>query len=326
LRISDLILSYRTDKASAYPTLRFRTRQHYDSLLRRIEADLGAREVAEVRTRDITLTHQLWSLRGVHMAHALIGMLRTLCNYGGTILEDDACITLAGRMGAMRFKMGKPRQIRITADQVVAVRAMAHDMGYHAIALAQAFQFDLMLRQRDVIGEWIPETEPGESDVRDGNGWKWLRGIRWSEIDDKLILRHVTSKRQKEIEVDLTLAPMVMAELRFEHLIVAPSPETRHRIRSGGPIIVQPETGLPYSGHEFRRLWRLVARAAGVPDNTFNMDSRAGAISEATDAGASLELVRHAATHSDVATTARYSRGSTGKIAEVMRLRAEARR
>jgi site-specific recombinase XerD len=55
------------------------------------------------------------------------------------------------------------------------------------------------------------------------------------------------------------------------------------------------------------------------------MDSRAGAISEATDAGADLEHVRHAATHSDIAMTQRYSRGSEDKIAGVQRLRAEHR-
>jgi hypothetical protein len=35
-------------------------------------------------------------------------------------------------------------------------------MGWHSIALAQAIQFDCALRQKDVIGEWVPESEPGE--------------------------------------------------------------------------------------------------------------------------------------------------------------------
>src|ERR1700722_15053777 len=126
--IADLIASYRTDKASSYASLRYRTRQHYDSLLRRIDGDLGERDIATVKTRDLLLTHKLWSMRGIPMAHALVGMLRTLCSYGGTMLEDDACITLAGRMGAMRFKMGKPRSVRITADQVVAIRTKAHEL------------------------------------------------------------------------------------------------------------------------------------------------------------------------------------------------------
>jgi len=55
------------------------------------------------------------------------------------------------------------------------------------------------------------------------------------------------------------------------------------------------------------------------------MDSRAGAISEATDAGADLEHVRHAATHSDIAMTQRYSRGSVEKVENVQRLRTKHR-
>src|SRR5262249_46543888 len=36
----------------------------------------------------------------------------------------------------------------------------------------------------------------------------------------------------------------------------------------------------------YAREWRVVARAAGVPDQVWNMDARAGGISEADDAGA----------------------------------------
>ena len=51
------------------------------------------------------------------------------------------------------------------------------------------------------------------------------------------------------------------------------------------------------------------------------MDSRAGAITEATDAGADLEHIRHAATHSDISMTQRYSRGDADKTAGVLRQR-----
>jgi len=320
MKIADLIASYRADPASSYHALRYRTRQHYDSLLRVIDADLGERDVTEIRTRDLKLIHQTWSLRGVAMAHALVSMLRTLCSFGMVLMEDNDCVNLSTKMSAMRFPMAKPRKSRLTYEQVVAIRAEARRQERYSIALAQAFQFEGTLRQRDVIGEWIPECEPGESDVHD-NGFKWLRGLRWSEIDDKLILRHVTSKRNKEVEINLNLAPMVMAELRFEFLIPASAP----RIRAGGPVIVSEETGLPYSGHEFRRLWRLVARAAGVPDDTFNMDSRSGAITEAFMSGANPEAVRKSATHSALSTTSRYSRGDADEIAEVMRLRVASR-
>jgi hypothetical protein len=55
------------------------------------------------------------------------------------------------------------------------------------------------------------------------------------------------------------------------------------------------------------------------------MDARAGAITEAIGAGAALEDVRHAATHSDISMTQRYSRGSAEKVAKVMQLRVKHR-
>lgn len=70
-----------------------------------------------------------------------------------------------------------------------------------------------------------------------------------------------------------------------------------------------------------RRKWRIVADRAGLPKSLRNQDSRAGGITEATDAGADLEHVRHAATHSNISMTQRYSRGSVEKTANVMQLR-----
>jgi hypothetical protein len=188
-----------------------------------------------------------------------------------------------------------------------------------AIALAQAFQFECMFRQKDIIGEWLPGSEPGVSDVLDGTD-KWLWGIRWSEIDANLKLVHVTSKRQKEIEIDLRLADMVLAELRLIYGF-DPARDDRSALPASGPVIREGRTGLPYHDDQFRAQWRKLARAVGIPDTVRNQDSRAGAISEATDAGADLEHVRHAATHSDISQTQKYSRGSTDKAAGVLKLR-----
>jgi hypothetical protein len=216
-------------------------------------------------------------------------------------------------LSKMRFAMPQPRTERLTAEQAIAIRAKAHELGRPSIALAQAFQFELMLRQKDVIGEWVPLAEPGVTDLT-ADGLKWLRGIRWEEIDQNMVLRHVTSKRQKEIVVSLRNAQMVMEEIG--RLAEVPA---------SGPIIVSEWDKLPWTSPEFRRWWRICADAAGVPKKVRNMDSRAGGISEATDAGADLELVRHAATHSNISMTQRYSRGAEEKIATVQMKRAEHR-
>jgi hypothetical protein len=161
----------------------------------------------------------------------------------------------------MRFENPKPRSEQLTAEHVKAIREKAHELGKPSIALAQAIQFELMLNQKDVIGEWLPATEPGESDIV-LDGLKWLHGIRWSEIDNNLILRHVTSFRKKMVEIDLKRAPMVLEEIK--RLGATPK---------NGPVVVSEWSQKPWSSNEFRRWWRKLADAAGVPKNIRNMDS-----------------------------------------------------
>lgn len=318
--VRGLIHIYQIDANSSFRKLRYRTRQHYDILCRRIARDHGDKLVSEISVRDIIEWHRMWSESGVTMAHALIRMFRGLISFGMSLLEDPACEKLSLRLSKQRFEMGKSRTSTLTADQAIAIRAEAHRRDLHSIALAQAIQFDGMLRQKDVIGEYVPRDEPGLSEITHA-GTKWLHGLRWSEIDEHLICRHVTSKRQKLIELDLKLMPMVLEELRR----VYPDLD-RSKMPASGPVVIYENTDRPHGAYHFRHLWRQIARAVGVPDNIRNMDSRAGAISEATDAGAELEHIRHAATHSDIAMTQKYSRGSAEKTAGVMRKRAEFRK
>lgn len=315
--LRSLINCYQTDPDSGYGKIRYRTRLNYNSMLRRLERQCGDELIANLRTRTIIRWYEDWCKIGVATAHSLVDMMRTLLGFGGSILENEECARLKGLLHNMNFKMSKPREKILTAKHVIAIRAKAHEMGLPSIALAQAFQFECTLRQKDVIGEWIPIEEPGASDViNHRTGKKWMRGLRWQEIDQALVLRHTTSKRQKDIEVALRLAPMVMEELEKIGL---------DKLPASGPIVISERTLRPYRARQFIERWRKVARAAGVPDDIFNMDSRAGAITEATDSGAALEDVRHAATHSDVAMTQRYSRAQAQKTATVMDLRVKHR-
>lgn len=350
--VGGLIGCFQTDHDSTYRKLRFKSREQSDTLCKIIERTtwempdgitltVGDTPLSMVKGRVVLRWHEKWSEGGkVAMGHSLIGQLRTLCGFGITMLEDDECGRLSGVLGKMRFSNPKPRNERLTADQAVMIRkeAHSHKKPRPSMALAQAFQFECMFRQKDVIGEWVPQNEPGPSGavlaavggnsltIEDGNN-KWARGIRWEEIgydraDEKrtgsdLVLTHTTSKRQKEIKVDLRLAPMVMEELALRY----GAGFTRADLPDTGPIIVNDRDGIPWYPQEFRRYWRIYANACGIPKSIKNMDSRAGAISEATDAGAELEHVRQAATHSDIGMTQKYSRGSTEKIAGVMEKR-----
>jgi hypothetical protein len=308
--VRSLIYCYTHDKDSSFRKLRYGSRQNYGQFLNRIERDHGDKLIADLKGRDMLRWHEDWALRGTAMAHSLIRMFRGLLTFGFTILEMQECGNLAMILSKQRFKMAPARTAFLTAEMADAIRAKAHAKGQHSIALAQAFQFEGMLRQRDVIGEWVPMSEPGPELARHRN-MKWQRGLLWSEIDEDLILRHVTSKREKPIEIDLKLAPMIMEELA--RLGERPT---------FGPIIVSEKSGLPYYDDTYREQWRKLADGCGIPRDIRNQDSRAGGATEAIDAGADLEFVRQAMTHSNIATTTRYSRSPATKTSTVLKLRA----
>jgi hypothetical protein len=326
---------YKTDVDSPFQKNRFHVKQNRSTIIRRIVDQHGDVKLSEIKARVLLAWHKEWSADGkIATGSAFIGQLRSLFSFGATLIEDPDCERLCSVMNKMRFQGAKPRTVRLTADHAIAIRTNARDhFGWYSMALAQAFQFDCTFRQKDVIGETVPLSEPGVSAVIVGDK-KWLRGIVYQEIDENLILKHVTSKKQKLVEVDLKLAPMVLEELQ---ILIGAEPlihvdeitkkvtVNRSLLPASGPIIINDVTGLPWSANEYRRKWRLVATKAGVPKNVWSMDSRSGAISEGFLSGARGEFVQMAATHSDISQTADYARIQAEATAEVMKMRAARR-
>lgn len=297
--LGDLIEIYQTDPVSTFHNLRYHVRRNQANALKRLKEQHGHWLLSDLRKRHFKLWYGQWTADGkISSGHAYVAKLRTLASFGAGDLEDQDCERICLILRRFKVPHAPPRKTFITAAQAEAVRCVAHEMGWPSLALAQAFQFEGGLRQKDIIGEWIPETEPGESDLH-YRGQKWLRGLRWNEITDDLILEHLTSKKQKDVEVDLKLAPMVLEEL----------PHVIYRTASG-PIIINEITGLPWTANEYRRKWRICANIAGVPKNVWNMDSRSGAFSEADMAGADEGHIQTLATHSSVSQTRQYIRGS----------------
>ena len=74
----------------------------------------------------------------------------------------------------------------------------------------------------------------------------------------------------------------------------------------------------------YRKWYRQIARAAGIPDTVWSMDSRAGGAAEAEEAGAAIDAIQAALTHSKNEkneTTLRYIRRRSSKIATVTEAR-----
>ena len=128
--------------------------------------------------------------------------------------------------------------------------------------------------------------------------WERIPGWRW---------RLKTSKSKYRAAADFDL---IKYSLLFPLLEAVP-----HEERTGA--IVKGEHGLPVRERSYRRLFRQIARAAEIPDEVWSMDSRAGGATEAVEAGAELEAIQDALTHSKKDMTLRYIRRRTKRIATV---------
>jgi hypothetical protein len=261
LSIEDLAKQYLTDPRSPYKKLRPASQGLYKRKIARIVRDCGNEKVGALTARKINNLHAHWS-QGDKIAgsHGLVTMLRGLARFGMDELEEADCKNLAVTLHGLYFPNVKPREERLTAAQADAIRAEAHKRELPSIAIAQAFQFDCGLMQKDVIGEWVPLSDPAPSDIiRESE--KWVRGLRWNEIDDDLVLRHPSAG--KLIERQLAKLPMVRAEL--------------HRLGArpkSGPIVAYERSGRPYLENQFRLEWRAIADAVGVSKKIRNADSR----------------------------------------------------
>jgi hypothetical protein len=262
--IAELVELYRTHKDSRFHAVQYRTRTHYDYMLRRITKDHGNAVLAEMDSQSFISFYKLWKSGGkgdsTYMAHGLVTMLRGLFNFGAVTLKDAQCERLSMALHRMHFRTIKKPRKHITEEEVDAVISKAVELLVPSIALAQALQFEFGLVQRDVCGEWVPQDEPGDSDLVDG-GMKWVRGLRWENIK-KGVLRHHALQGNKPLVLDLTKSRRVIEALE------------RVGRRDRGPLVVYEKTGRPYYAQQFTQMWREVATAAGLPEHVQNKHSR----------------------------------------------------
>lgn len=343
--------AYQTDEMSPFHELRHYVKRYYLSNLRIIEDTIGDRLIANLNIRWLKTAYREWETKkdGTKYrarARMLITMFRILISFGAGLLEDRHCQRMfalvcakeKGVRSLFEIKGGRRRrEVELTAEQAVAIRAKAHEMGYPEIALAQAFQFELAMRPKDIGGEWLPESEPGDSDIR-ARGKKWVLGVRWDEIGpghyvdldgnrqfSELLLTHRVSKSIRGRENlatdegktrtwDLTLSPMIMEELQHWPFK-----------KRTGPLLINPTTGLPFGRDYYPERWRKVADAAGIPQDVQNRDTRAGALTE-SEAAVGLENTRAVGTHSEQNTTGIYIRNENAKIANAAVERAKRRK
>lgn len=319
--VSSLVRLYQTDEASPYRELKHNTRETYDQELRTIERAFGKRTLPNLRLADFRRWYDEAKKprrRGgperVRKAYAIISTFRRLFSYG-IGAEHDGCDRLAGILKVARFKQPRRRRIHLDLHHVQAFIPKAIEADRISLALGTAIQFETGMRQKDVIGEWEPlDGKPLACDFlvkgrRGRHVLRWLNGLTWEDLAGGTIVKE-TTKTGAMVAHDLAFCPMIQS-------LVAQVPIAART----GPLIVDERARRPYAKYTYAHEWRVIARLAGIPDEVWNMDARAGAITEAEDAGAELDTIRSAVGHTQSTTTARYSRGALGKSRQVARLR-----
>jgi hypothetical protein len=237
---------------------------------------------------------------------------------------------LASELERIKFEKGSAREQELTYAHVSAFIRTAMDLGKRGVilrdralymAIGVASQFELIVRQKDIIGAWEPTRADrrfpsGISIVKlDDEAETWSGFYTWENIPGwRWRMRTSKSKYRAPAEFDLTLYSLLFP------LLEAVPIDQRHG------SIVKGEHGLPVRYRSYVKWFRQIATAAGIPLDVQSMDARAGGATEAEESGAlTLEEIQGALMHTEKTTTPRYIRRRTKKIAVVAVARQQSR-
>lgn len=322
---------YQTHKMSRFHKVKHNTRKTYVDSLKVIEQTVGARQIRRLTTLDVMHWYDQWKkpaheggAERIDRAHDAVSMFRTVLWFM-TALRVPECKLLAEELKALKFEKGGAREEEMTYLQVTSFIRKALELGEagvmprdraHYMALGTAAMFELLLRQKDIIGERLTAAQLVRTKVPKGatvlkfDGFAWAGFFTWESMPG-WIWRMKTSKSKYRAAADFDLTRYGLLMPLLEAV-----PQSQ---RSGA--VIKDETGRPVREGSYRRWFRQIARAAGIPDEVWNMDTRAGGATEAEEAGAELELIQNALTHSEPRTTLRYVRRRSKKIAMVADIR-----
>ena len=319
-----LIGRYMTDTESPFQEVKANSRDSYRFPLMRWQEAIGDAQIDNMDLAELKRIQRTMRDNGRTVAYIKrqFGMLRMLVGYG-IMLKSPACLELAGILKEMRIKTPKPRTAAPTRAQIEAIITAADSAGDAAFALGMELQWWFALRAVDVRGQWLRMGPEEKEKVAASGGitrghFRWADGLTWDMIARDLTeFRKVPSKTEDSLDEELIFDLRLVPEVR-ERLASIPQEE---RI---GPVIRDPKTDMPFDRYRWSGKFRAYRTVAGVPDDVWMMDTRAGAITDAKRAGASKVLMQHQANHSSDKTTNRYIREKSDSIARVIQLRRSA--
>lgn len=310
-----LIGRYETDPFSPIREVKGNTRDGYIFQINLLRDVIGHMQISELTYVQIKTVQKVMQDKGRSVAyvHRFFNTLRRVARYGKALGIKEAA-EVAMILSEMRFPTSPARQIAPTREQVYAIIAAADAEGLDGFAAGIMMQYEFALRAVDVRGQWIATDKTEGGIIR--NGKRWQDGLTWDMFDTDLTqFEKIISKTAKSLPepytFDLTLLPELRARLR---LLRPESPV--------GPVIRSSrKEKLPYTVSGWSQAWSRMRTAAGLPENIWMMDTRAGAVTEAKMLGADPFALRDAAQHSNISTTNRYGRDRSAGANNVVKIR-----
>lgn len=326
---------YQEHPFSRFNKVSHTTRRGYLSDLKVIEATVGARLIRNVTVLTVQDWYDNWRKPAerdgeerIERAHKAAAMVRTVIYFMAALRHED-CKVLASELKQVKFERGGAREQELSYQHVTAFIRTAMDLRDRGImpadralymAIGVASQFEMMLRQKDIIGGWEPTrvdrrfpagiaTMRLDEEQETWSGfytWENIPGWRWRTKTSK-------SKYRAAAEFDLTLYGLLYPLLEL----------VPHDQRAGA--IVKGEHGLPIRYRSYVKWFRQIATVAGIPADVQSMDARAGGATEADEAGVPLADISGGLTHTNEKTSLRYIRRRSKKIADIASVRAQSR-
>ena len=332
---------YQEHPFSSFHTVSATTQRGYLADIKVIIESVGARLIRRVTVLDCKNWYREWR-KGIEYvdedgqqwtgpervarAHNAIGMVRMVLRFMAALRHAD-CKLLAEELANVQFEREGARTQELTFGQVRDFLRAAAEMADKGLierdralylSIGVAAQFEMMLRQGDIIGKWSPRKanakHPAGISLLEIEDETWAGFFTWEKIPGwRWRTRTSKSKYRAAAEFDLQLY-----DLLYPLLEQVPVQE-----RTGA--IVKGEHGLPIRYRTYAKAFRKIARYAKIPDEVWNMDARAGGATEAEEALVDIDLIKDGLTHTNVTTTGRYIRRRSKKIAALAEARKQSR-
>jgi hypothetical protein len=332
---------YQEHPHSRFHKVKHTTRATYLQSLNVIISTVGARLIRNVTVITVEHWYDQWR-KGVVLidadgntsigperidrAHDAVSILKTVIYFMAAMRHAD-CKLLAGELEHVKFEKGGAREQELTFAQVSAFIQKALELGTSGVmpyeralycAIATAAQYELIMRQIDILGFWGPmavdKRFPAGIATLQLEGEVWAGFFAWENIPGwRWRMKTSKSKYRSAADFDLTRYTMLQPLLEL----------VPHEQRTGS--IIKGEGGLPVRYRSFVRWWRQIANAAGIPVDVESMDLRASGATEAQEPGAPIEDISTGMTHKKVTTTLGYIRRQRKKIAAIADARNQSR-